>query len=80
MRGEPLIRHGEAKHGVVMRREGLAALHLARHEILTAGFVTALVGGLAADGECGEALAQIDACIVWGRRADNLATRRTPCA
>jgi predicted ATPase len=72
MRGELLVLQGEATHGIAMLRGGLAALHLARHEILTAGFMTALAEGLAADGECGEALAQIDECIVWGEASGQL--------
>ena len=62
-RGALAIAHGEAGMGVKSLRRGLAELHAVRYEMLNSGFKLALVQGLSAIGEFGEALAQVDETI-----------------
>jgi predicted ATPase/DNA-binding winged helix-turn-helix (wHTH) protein len=62
-RGALAIARGEAGAGVESLRRGLAQLHAVRYEMLNSGFKLALVQGLSAIGEFGEALALVDETI-----------------
>jgi hypothetical protein len=62
-RGALAIARGEAGIGVDSLRRGLAQLHAVRYEMLNSGFKLALVQGLSAIGEFGEALALVDETI-----------------
>jgi predicted ATPase/DNA-binding winged helix-turn-helix (wHTH) protein len=62
-RGALAIARGEAGIRVESLRRGLARLHAVRYEMLNSGFKLALVRGLSAIGEFGEALALVDETI-----------------
>jgi len=62
-RGALAIARGEARIGIDSLRRGLAQLHAVRYEMLNSGFKLALVQGLSAIGEFGEALALVDETI-----------------
>ena len=63
LKGDLLVRQGEAPEGVELLRRGLATLHATRHKILVGAFSIALAEGLAQTGQTDEALTILDAAI-----------------
>jgi predicted ATPase/DNA-binding winged helix-turn-helix (wHTH) protein len=63
LKGELLVKRGDARAGIQLLRECLKTLHGDRHEILTTVFNCALSEGLAMTGWPGEALTTIDDAI-----------------
>jgi predicted ATPase/DNA-binding winged helix-turn-helix (wHTH) protein len=68
LKGELLVKRGEARAGIALLRECLKVLHLERHEILSTVFNSALAEGLAIAGRPDEALATIDDAIAQVKR------------
>jgi len=68
LKGELLVKRGEARTGIPLLRECLKILHTERHEILNTVFNSALAVGLATAGRPDEALTTIDDTITQVER------------
>jgi predicted ATPase/DNA-binding winged helix-turn-helix (wHTH) protein len=63
LKGEALVKRGDAEHGIVLLRGALASLHAHQYELYTADLNGTLAEGLAMVGRGAEALAAIDEAI-----------------
>ena len=72
LRGELAIRQGDADRGIRLLREGLAALHASRYDMITTVFKSALAEGLAMSARAAEALDMIDGQIAQIQQSGNL--------
>jgi tetratricopeptide (TPR) repeat protein len=71
VKGELLVKRGDAERGVRMLRRALEKLHALRYELLTTAFSATLAEGLAAAGEVKSALdVAEDAIVVVERNGD----------
>jgi predicted ATPase/DNA-binding winged helix-turn-helix (wHTH) protein len=72
VKGELLVRRGEANAGIDMLRQSLEALHADRYELLTTAFNVTLAEGLAMIGRFDQALTTLDETIALVERNGDL--------
>jgi hypothetical protein len=72
VKGELLIKRGEAEAGLLLLRGALETLHAHRYELLTTAFNSALAEGLAMAGHIDQALVAIDETIALVKRSGDM--------